>query len=159
VPDFPDFSQYAIVNLYQQTLSELISRNKYGAPAMVVGRETVEEDETKTMLDITGKGQIYAAVCNVIGQISATDHMILAMDGQVINDMTWDDLFSNRYLAGMNLPIGMTRYPADADKATASLTPGYTFETQYKLEYHHGELIGNGSVNVVTIAYYALIGP
>jgi len=145
------------INLVAQELSQIINRFKYGAPDYVTDAVVVNELETATLFETFSRGQIYASVIKVAGSLATADKFIVTMDGEVISNVTIQTLYEYRSFAGTNLPVGILRYSISPAYFVLLLTPGYTFESQYKVQYYHGPVPGDGSVTVTYHIYYTTI--
>jgi len=145
------------VNLFAQELSQIVNRYKFGAPDYVTDSVEVNELATELLFETLSRGQIYASVINVAGALASADKLTVTMDGEVISNVTIQTLYEYRSFAGTNLPVGILRYSVSPAYYVLLLTPGYTFESQYKVQYSHGAVPMNGSVTVTYHIYYTTI--
>jgi len=145
------------INMVAQGLSEIINRFKYGAPDYVTDTVTVDELETVELFETISKGQVYASVINVVRTIDPADKFIITIDDEILSDVTIETLFDYRAMAGLNLPAAILRYSLSPAYVVALAAPGYTFETNFKVEYYHGAAGVPGNVDVTYHIYYTTI--
>lgn len=140
--DYPDFTQFAYIDIWTQTLGRVLMRPTYGGCLNVSVALNNVVAGWHTLADIEGEGMIYGGMLAVYGGDSQIfDNIRITIDDTVITGM----LFG--YMAARNFtrPYGVHVYNTLFDTVNhtyAFIVPyGATFEENYKLEYH--EALGN----------------
>ena len=156
--DLPDFTNYSYVDLFAQTLKPLINRFMYGAPDYGYSQVDIAENATETLITILGKGQIYAGLVATGGaNLGALDTLTVEMDGEVVTDLAFNELYAYGCFFPTPFPVTLTSYDLASVGIAALLTPGYTFESKYTLRWYHSPIPWNGAVTVQTWVYFSLI--
>lgn len=150
-----DANGYIQINLTAQDLAELTNRATFGAPDYTNVSTSVTALEYKTLINLSGKGQIYNAILYIgDSDYQATDELILRMDGQAVFHESIQSLYDHGVFGNSTFVASMLQYDTNSPKITISLTAGWTFESEYYLQYYHS---GGGPVSVRGMFYYGLI--
>ena len=129
------------MNLYAQDLDEMINRFKYGAPNTVYNFIQPLKDDWREIFEITGKGQIYTCHCHFETTVSqAALRYRLTMDGEVFGEVPLSYMNDWNYYKPEDWWEHLKMYDDINFRYVVNFTPGWTFETQYKLEVKHLEV-------------------
>lgn len=154
MPDYPDFTQYAFIDIVAQTLGEVINRPVYGGALVSVVMKAVTANADTELISITGEGMIYGGCIAVWGGGQQKDSIwINEIDGNEQCPATFDILFTYN----MGQPHGtspiITRFDEVNYQYGSILPYGITFEEALKAIYReeHG-----GTPTVLAVMTYAL---
>lgn len=147
---------FNIVDIGNQTVSELVNRPKYGEAATASAVVTVTASGTTTLLTVTGKGMIYGGTIRVGAEGNQRNGRPKLVIDNVTASLAID--FSDRNTWGW-LRVGpgdfiLTTYDIVNDWYAVVIPYGLTFETNVILQYV--EALGD-TPNVNGDLVYALI--
>lgn len=140
--DFPDFTQYAAIDLFTQTLDRLLNRPTYGGAQVSTVMKNADPNDDTQYISVTGPGMIYGGCIAVWGGMTQEDSMwISKIDGNDQCPAPFDILA--RF--NMGQPHGTspitTRYDAVNFEYGFILPYGITFEETAVFSYReeHGD--------------------
>jgi len=155
MPDYPDFTRYAYIDIIAQTIERVLARPTYGgAQVSTVVKAAVASADTE-YIAIAGEGMIYGGCIAVWGGMTQENCMWLSnIDGNAQCPAPFN------VLAGFNMgqPHGtspiMTRYDMVNFQYGFILPYGITFEESAVFSYReaHGD-----TPTVLMVMTYALV--
>ena len=150
----PDWQNPITVSL--QTLSEIISRDKFGSFQRSSGVSVVSSPGTTTLVDISGTGRLFLS--SVQTQGSDTDNKYdlpkLIIDGQTTVEYSYNTMNSWQLVDQGDSVFRLTEYSESVYRFGAVFDAPITFESSLKLTY---DLSFALLTTISYWVYYALI--
>lgn len=153
--DYPDFTEFAYIDIWTQTLGKVLIRPTYGGAKFATYNAAITPSDTTELVSINGEGMLYGGFGMVVGAaLPISDYFNVVLDGttHIGHQFQWLAYLMARQPMG-SLP-GITSYDAPQKTVGVVFGGGITFETSYVLNYI--ESLGNAT-NVWVKIIYALV--
>ena len=140
MPDYPDFTQYAYIDIIAQSLGRVLTRPTYGGAQVSTVLKAVTPNDVTEFIAIAGEGMIYGGYIAVWASMTqAVCLWTSVLDGNDQSPVSFEIMkgFTGSYPHGMS-PI-MTRYDMVNFQYGAVMPYGITFEESLVFSYREGE--------------------
>lgn len=149
----PDY--YRGVDIAYQALAQLMVRPTYGAARTAYGSKVVTASAETELCSVIGAGLIYGGVIYLDHTASQRQAKPwLYIDGQNLGQLSLQWLYKWNVLHPTSLPFYLLAYDDAEYKYAVGLSPGFTFESSFKLAY---EEFDGATPTVYYSIQYALI--
>lgn len=137
MPDFPDFTQHAFIDIVAQSLGHILNRPTYGGALDATSWKNVDATATTPLIEVLGEGTLYSGFLT----ISATgairlDKWNFIIDGDIIGVRQFGRLFDSNIVGFYGPGIYCTRWNAVTHHYAFVLSGGITFETGFSVTYY-----------------------
>lgn len=141
MPDYPDFTEFAYIDIWTQTLGRVLMRPTYGGAVSFYNVLNADAGVRTLLIDFSGQGMIYGAhlLVNAADTVE-NDQWLFTIDDNLQSAITFGEVREN----GFEQPYGCdpicTRYD-DINNNYSFIWPrGITFDETLKIEYseNHG---------------------
>lgn len=148
MPDYPDFTQYAYIDIIAQSMGRLLNRPTYGGAKRSNVLQVVAPNADTEFISVAGEGMVYGGYMAVWANMTQSN----SKWGMLIDG---NDLFSPGFgiIADFNLmkPYGVSVFMTCYDVVTFRygfiLPYGVTFEESVVISYREG----NGDTPLVMV--------
>jgi hypothetical protein len=143
------------INIAGQDIAQIINRPTYGEGEKSSFSTSVAAMDDSDLVTITGTGIIYGGyLYNYDYNIHSNDIVTVTIDGNQIFSDSYYNMNTNNLTHMYGAPVYLTLYDTENYKNGLSLSPGFTFESNFVLNYNNP--YGN-STFVKGMIYYATI--
>lgn len=153
--DFPDYTQYAAIDIFTQTLDRILNRPTYGgALTSAVTRAVTANDDT-LLMSVAGEGMLYGGLLIVDAGMTQEDSLlfpILDLNSQAV--ISFGSIIDLGFVRESGVTPIVCNYDDVNNVYSFALPWGITFETSFSMLYReaHGD-----TPTVTCIMYYALV--
>lgn len=155
MPDRPDFTGYAFVDVFTQTLTRMLNRTTHGGAKTSSVEQVVTASDDTEFISIAGEGMIYGGCLSLVASVTQQAAMwLITVDGNLQSVIQFNDIANFNFTQPYGMMPICTMYNEIDYEYGFTLPYGITFEETVVLSYR--EAAGD-TPNVLMIVNYALV--
>jgi len=136
--DWPDYAKYVLSEIVKQAIYTMATALRRGTPSTLYTEVAVPAGETKTVVSISGKGDLITGWVWFIGTIShASDLIYMYLDGILAVYAEWETGTKIRVYPGARSAIHIIHMKPDYSEGVAITDHPFTFDESLTVVYQN----------------------
>jgi len=136
--DWPDYAKYVLSEIVKQAVYTMATALRRGTPATLYTETTVPAGETRTVLSVSGKGDLITGWIWFSGAISHADDLVyMYIDDVLAIYSQWSVGVTIRVFPGSRSAIHIIHMKSDYTEGVAITDHPFTFDESLNVAYQN----------------------